>query len=95
VLAPQLLWFRRIRNNHRALAAIALGVVVGMWFERYSIVVVSLHHDFLPSAWGEFHGTLWDYLALYGSVGLFLTGYLLVVRLFPIIAMFEARERKP
>jgi molybdopterin-containing oxidoreductase family membrane subunit len=68
-----------------------LGVIVGMWCERYTIVVMSLRRTRLPSAWGNFHGTFWDWATLFGTVGLFLTGILLAVRLMPVISMFEMR----
>ena len=71
VLVPQALWFKRIRTNPAILFVIALLVNVGMWTERYVIVVTSLHRDFMPSAWGMFHGTRWDWMTLIGSFGLF------------------------
>ena len=62
-----------------------------MWCERYTIVVMSLRRTHLPSAWGDFHGTFWDWATLFGTVGLFLTGILLAVRFLPVISMFEMR----
>ena len=91
VLLPQLMWFRRLRLNQTLILAISLGVIVGMWCERYTIVVMSLRRTHLPSAWGNFHGTFWDWATLFGTVGLFLTGILLVVRFLPVISMFEMR----
>ena len=91
VLLPQLLWFRRLRLNQTLVLLIVFGVIVGMWCERYTIVVMSLHRTHLPSAWGNFHGTFWDWATLFGTVGLFLTGILLVVRFLPVISMFEMR----
>ena len=64
VLVPQAIWFRRIRTNATWLFLISLLVNVGMWTERYVIVVTSLHRDFLPSSWGMFHGTRWDWMTL-------------------------------
>lgn len=92
VLLPQLMWFRRLRMNQTLILVVSLGVIVGMWCERYTIVVMSLRRTHLPSAWGSFHGTLWDWATLFGSVGLFLTGILLVLRFLPAISMFEMRS---
>jgi len=92
VLVPQLLWFRRVRMRQVVVLLISFGIIVGMWCERYTIVVVSLHRPRLPSAWGVYHATIWDWLTLAGTVGLFFTGILLVVRLLPVISMFELRE---
>ena len=68
-LLPQLFWSRRLRVNQPAIVLICLGVVVGMWLERYEIVVTSLHRPHLPSAWGNYHGTFWDWATLFGTVG--------------------------
>jgi molybdopterin-containing oxidoreductase family membrane subunit len=92
VLLPQLLWFRAVRHATVPLLAIAFGVVAGMWFERYLIVVQSLHRGFLPSSWGLFHPTFWDIATLLGSAGLFLAGFLLLLRFLPAISMFEMRR---
>jgi molybdopterin-containing oxidoreductase family membrane subunit len=91
-LLPQLLWFRRLRVNQLVIVLICLGVVVGMWLERYEIVVTSLHRPHLPSAWGIFHGTFWDWATLFGTVGMFLSGILLSVRYVPIVSMHEMRS---
>ena len=92
VLLPQLLWVRRLRMNQAVLVIICLGIVVGMWFERYEIVVTSLHRPNLPSAWGDFSGSFWDWSIMGGTVGLFLTGILVSIRVVPIVAMHEMRE---
>ena len=92
VSLPQLLWLRRLRLNQAVVALIAMGAVVGMWFERYEIVVTSLHRPHLPSSWGLFHGTFWDWATLFGTIGMFLSGILLAVRYVPIISMHEMRE---
>ena len=91
VLLPQLMWFRPLRLNQTLIMTISLGVIVGMWCERYTIVVMSLRRTHLPAAWGDFHGTFWDWATLFGTIGLFLTGILLVVRFLPVISMFEMR----
>ncbi len=92
VLTPQALWFRRVRTSIPALFVISLLVNVGMWTERYVIVVTSLHRDFLPSSWGMFHGTRWDWLTFIGSFGLFLTLLFLFLRILPAISISEMRE---
>jgi len=91
LVTPQLLWFDRIRNNIKVLFAIAMVVNVGMWLERYIIVVTSLHRDFLPSSWGMYSGTIWDWATFIGSIGLFLALMFLFVRLVPAISISEMR----
>jgi molybdopterin-containing oxidoreductase family membrane subunit len=93
VLVPQLLWWRRIRTSPLPLFIISLLVNVGMWAERYMIVVVSLHRDFLPSSWGKFHGTVWDWATFLGTIGLFFTLMFLFVRLLPMIPIAELRKQ--
>jgi Ni/Fe-hydrogenase subunit HybB-like protein len=92
VLTPQLLWIRSVRRNVKALWAIAMVVNVGMWLERYVIIVVSLSRDFLPSSWAMYHGTFWDYATFYGTIGLFLTLVFLFIRFMPMISITEMRE---
>lgn len=91
VVIPQALWVRRVRTNPVALFVVALFVNVGMWVERFVIVVTSLHRDFTPSAWGMYYPTKWDIMTLFGSVGLFLTLLFLFVRLLPAISISEVR----
>jgi Ni/Fe-hydrogenase subunit HybB-like protein len=67
-------------------------VNVGMWLERFIIVIQSLHHDFLPSAWEIYYPTVWDWATLIGTFGLFLTLFLLFCRYLPVIALAEMRE---
>jgi Ni/Fe-hydrogenase subunit HybB-like protein len=93
VFVPQLfLWFPRVRSNPLALWLISIVVNIGMWLERYVIVVTSLHRDFLPSSWGMYHGTVWDYATFYGTLGLFLSLILLFIRFLPVISITEMRE---
>ena len=92
VAVPQLLWSRRLRLNQPLVMAVSFLVVVGMWLERFSIVVISLHRTALPSAWGDFHPTFWDYATLFGTVGLFCSGFLLCLRFLPALSLFEMRE---
>jgi molybdopterin-containing oxidoreductase family membrane subunit len=91
VLLPQLLWSRKLRVHIPTLMLLSLGVVIGMWMERYLIVVTSLSRPTLVSAWGVFHPTFWDWATLAGTVGLFLSGILLSVRFVPVVAMHEMR----
>ncbi len=89
VLLPQLLWSRRVRSSALALFTLSLTTNLGMWLERYVIVVVSLHRDFLTSSWGMYAGTRWDWAALLGSFGLFFTLFLLFLRFLPMISITE------
>src|SRR5437762_7606635 len=92
VLIPQALWSRRIRTNVPLLFLIALSVNLGMWLERFVIVITSLHRDFVPSSWVWFGPTIWDWATLFGSIGLFLTLLFLFIRFLPMIAISETRE---
>jgi Ni/Fe-hydrogenase subunit HybB-like protein len=92
ILIPQALWVRRLHTNVVALFIIAISVNVGMWLERYVIVVVSLHRDFMPSAWGMYSGTVFDYGVLAGTIGLFVALLFLFIRVLPMISIFEMRE---
>ena len=86
-----MLWSGRVRRCVPALFVISLIVNVGMWLERYIIVVTSLHRDFLPSSWGMYSGTFWDWSTYIGSIGLFLTLLFLFLRFLPMISIFEMR----
>jgi Ni/Fe-hydrogenase subunit HybB-like protein len=90
-LLPQLFWSRWLRVHEPAIVLICLGVVLGMWLERYDIVVTSLQRPHLPSAWGIYHPTFWDWATLLGTIGMFLSGILLSVRYVPVISMHEMR----
>ena len=95
VLAPQVLWFQKVRRNIGALFGMAMIVNVGMWLERYVIIVVSLHRDFLPSSWGMYHGTIFDWSMFIGSIGLFVALLFLFIRFLPMISIFEMRTILP
>src|SRR5207237_5244932 len=95
VLTPQALWFHRVRSNIPALFAIALVVNVGMWLERFVIVVTSLHRDFLTSAWGNYRPTIWDWSTYIGTIGLFVALLFLFLRFLPMISIFEMRTTLP
>ena len=89
---PQLLWSRRVRTNDIALFLVALSINLGMWVERFVIVVQSLSHDFVPSSWKLYTPTFWDVATLLGSVGLFLVLQFLFIRYVPMISISESRE---
>ncbi|MBZ5542524.1 MAG: polysulfide reductase NrfD [Acidobacteriia bacterium] len=91
IVIPQSLWFRRVRTSVPALFVVALVVNVGMWLERFVIVVTSLHRDFVPSSWGMYYPTAWDIATFVGTLGLFLTMFYLFVRFLPMISIFEMR----
>ncbi len=95
VLAPQLLWIRKVRTSPVLLFGVAMFVNVGMWLERFVIVVTSLHRDFLPSSWGIYSGTVWDWATFIGTIGLFLALLFLFIRFLPMISIFEMRTIVP
>jgi Ni/Fe-hydrogenase subunit HybB-like protein len=94
-LTPQLLWFKKIRTTPATLFMIAMVVNVGMWLERFVIVVTSLHRDFLPSSWGMYWPTRWDIMTFVGTIGLFITLFFLFIRVLPMISIFEMRTMVP
>jgi molybdopterin-containing oxidoreductase family membrane subunit len=91
VIVLQLLWFQRVRLSPIALFLVAMSINVGMWLERYIIIVTSLHRDFLPSSWGIYSGTFWDWSLYLGTIGLFLTLFFLFLRFLPMISIYEMR----
>ena len=95
VVLPQVLWFKRVRTSVPMLFGIAIIVNVGMWLERFIIIVTSLHRDFLPSSWGMFQPTFWDWSTFVGSIGLFLALLFLFLRFLPMISLFEMRSILP
>ena len=94
-LIPQLFWSSRLRRSAPVMLFVAVAVLVGMWFERFVIIVISLHQDFLPSSWHLYEPTLVDYGILLGSFGLFFTLVLLFARLLPVIATTEMKAHLP
>jgi molybdopterin-containing oxidoreductase family membrane subunit len=92
LVIPQALWSARVRKNVPAIFAIALCVNVGMWLERFIIVITSLHRDFLPSSWGMYYPTIWDWATYLGTIGLFVMLFFVFVRLLPMISMFEIKQ---
>ncbi|HTG14500.1 MAG TPA: NrfD/PsrC family molybdoenzyme membrane anchor subunit [Blastocatellia bacterium] len=95
VIAPQVLWLKRARHSIPAIFVVTLIVSVGMWLERFIIIVVSLHRDFLPSSWGMYQQTKWDWSMFLGTIGLFLSLMFLFVRFLPMISIFEIRGILP
>jgi Ni/Fe-hydrogenase subunit HybB-like protein len=95
IVMPNFLWFKRLRTNVPFLFFISLVVGVGMWLERFVIIVTSLHRDFLPSSWGMYAGTRWDWMTYVGTIGLFLTLMFVFIRLLPMISIFEMRTILP
>ncbi|MFO0588501.1 MAG: NrfD/PsrC family molybdoenzyme membrane anchor subunit [Polyangiaceae bacterium] len=92
---PQILWSRRARRSPVVLFVVAMAINVGMWLERFVIVVTSLHRDFLPSSWGMYSATVWDIATFVGSIGLFLSLLFLFIRFLPMISIFEIRTLLP
>src|SRR5258708_26831139 len=95
VISPQLFLFKKIRTNLVATFVISIVVNIGMWFERFVIIVTSLHRDYLPSSWGYFRPTPVDICTYMGSLGLFFTLFLLFIRWVPSIAMAEVKTLLP
>ena len=91
VVAPNLLWIKNLRTSVPFLFGISFVVSIGMWLERYVIIVTSLHRDFLPSSWGMYQGTIFDWSAFIGTLGLFVTLLFLFVRFLPAISIAEMR----
>ena len=89
---PQVLWLRRARRSAWLLFLLSLVINLGMWMERVLIVVQSLHHDFLPSSWGVFVPTAWDWVFLLGSICAFAWLFLVFIRLLPVISISEMRS---
>ena len=95
VIIPQILWVKRVRNSILMLFLVSLVVSVGMWLERYIIIVVSLTRDFLPSSWGNYTATVWDWSMFIGTIGLFFALMFLFIRFLPMISIFEMRTILP
>jgi Ni/Fe-hydrogenase subunit HybB-like protein len=92
VVIPQALWLRRVRQNIPALFIISILINIGMWLERFIIVVTSLHRDYLPASWGVYIPTFWDWSTFLGTLGLFFALLFIFVRILPVISIFEMRE---
>ena len=92
VISPQLFWFKKIRTNIAATFIISIIVNIGMWFERFVIIVSSLHRDFLPSSWAMFYPTWYDIGVYVFTFGLFFTAFFLFAKFFPVINMAEVKS---
>jgi Ni/Fe-hydrogenase subunit HybB-like protein len=92
VVIPQLLWLPAVRRNQFLLLLISGGIIVGMWQERFVFTTASLEHDYMPSYWGTYYPTFWDWACLAGTIGLFLTLFFLFLRFAPIVSIAEMRE---
>ena len=95
IVMVQTLWFKRVRSSPPLLFCVSLIVLIGMWLERYVIIVSSLAQDYLPSSWGNFHPTRWDWATYLGTIGLFMFLFFLFIRLLPMISIFEVRTLLP
>jgi molybdopterin-containing oxidoreductase family membrane subunit len=95
VVSPQLFWSKRLRTSIPVMFAVSIFINIGMWFERFVIIVTSLHRDYLPSSWGYFSPTIVDIGIYMGSFGLFFTLFLLFLRWLPMIAMAEVKAALP
>jgi len=94
-LAPQMMWIKRFRTSTTMLFITAMFVNAGMWLERFVIIPTSLHRDYLPSSWGMYHGSPWDWSMYIGTIGLFLCLLFLFLRFLPMISIFEMRTMLP
>ena len=95
ILIPQVLWSPKIRSNTAWLFFISLVVLVGMWLERFVIIVTSLSRDYLPSSWGHYVATRWDWATYAGTIGLFTAAIFIFIRIMPAISIFEIRMLLP
>ena len=91
-VAPQILWSKKMRNNIPVLWGMSLIIGVGMWLERFIIIPVSLTRDFLPSSWGFYKASLWDWTTFIGTMGLFTFLLFLFIKFLPMINIFEMRD---
>jgi hypothetical protein len=92
IVIPQSLWSRRVRRSIPLLFVVSLIVNIGMWLERFVIVVISLSQDFIPSSWGVYYPTRWDWATYLGTFGLFFTLFYLFIRFLPMISIVEVRS---
>jgi len=95
VICPHLFWFKKLRSNVVFVWIVSIFVNIGMWFERFVIIVTSLHRDYLPGSWGYFTQTWVDIFTFVGSFGLFMTLFLLFIRFLPVIAISEVKGVTP
>jgi Ni/Fe-hydrogenase subunit HybB-like protein len=91
----QALWSSKVRQNNTILFIMSLLIGIGMWLERFVIIVTSLNRDFIPASWGMYYPTQWDFMTFFGTIGLFLTLFLLFLRFVPMISIFEVKMLLP
>ena len=92
VISPQLLWFKKLRTNLAFTFGLSIVINIGMWFERFVIVVTSLHRDYLPSSWSMYTPTMVEILIFLGTFGMFFTLFFLFIRYVPVIAIAEIKS---
>ncbi|MEC8989910.1 MAG: NrfD/PsrC family molybdoenzyme membrane anchor subunit [Candidatus Latescibacterota bacterium] len=95
IFVPQLLWSKRVRTSPYLIFMVSMFINVGMWLERFIIVVGSMHRDYMPSSWDMYSGTIWDWALYLGTMGFFLLAFFLFVRAWPLIAIHEIRTLLP
>ena len=95
IVIPQALWAKKVRTKPVLLFLVSVVVLTGMWLERFVIVVISLHRDFLTSSWGMYYPTIWDLATFFGTIGLFVACMYLFIRFLPMISIFEMRTLLP
>ncbi len=91
-IAPQILWFPKMRRNLPVLMVVSIIISIGMWLERFVIIPMSLHRDYLPSSWGMYYPTKWDFLMFGGTIGFFFMMMFLFIRFMPTINIFEMKD---
>ena len=91
VISPQLFWVKKLRRNLMFTFVLSIIVNIGMWFERFVIIVTSIHRDFLPSSWTMFHPTWVDIGVFIGTIGIFFVLFLLFARFFPVLPIAELK----
>jgi Ni/Fe-hydrogenase subunit HybB-like protein len=94
VLSPQVFWFQKLRTSIPVMFIVSIFVNIGMWFERF-VIVMTLHRDFIPGSWALYVPTIFDYAMLIGSFGIFFTLFLLFCRILPVIAAAEVKSIMP
>src|SRR5437660_4448379 len=95
VITAQSFWFKKMRTSIPVMFVASIMINIGMWFERFVIIVTSLHRDFIPSSWGYFSPTLIDIFTYMGTLGFFFTCFLLFIRWIPMIAVAEVKGTLP
>jgi molybdopterin-containing oxidoreductase family membrane subunit len=95
IAVPQLMWSKKLRDNLVVVFIVCMFINVGMWLERFVIIVTSLNRDFLPSSWHMYYPTIFDFTMFFGTIGFFLTLMFLFIRFVPMIPIFEMKALLP